>query len=292
MTRTRPGRLLPGALLALLSAVILACLPARAGSIENDRATCSRGSYRVQAACLDAIREMVDQDVEALVEREAGRFCVGADAAAVRKAQNDWLSYRTMQCNLIERSPGDGASMASASLCRLLLARQRAAALAIQAERAQPRCPELQLSAAASKPGVPDETLRRIPGSDYAWRIQGKRRATSLAVRRYPDDGRAKTVAELDLSACAFCSGHGGDCEKDGIFVLQQSAMPSRPFVLAVCHLRAQGRQLRLLDPQAFGSAVQLQVTGDERLDWALEKGRLRVVADRTEPIVWPPEER
>lgn len=290
-----PASCLPATLaIVILAATLLAPTAHAQREIDEDLAACENDPrFRVGGAaigeCLEMRRMVLDRQISDLAESQAKRFCVAADQAEARDAQADWLSYRTAHCGLITRSPGNTGSYVSGTVCNLILARQRMAGLKLMQLYARPLCPAFELVDEASRPGEQTDVPVEIPGADLEWMVAGEFGNELLVVRE--TTGRERVLSETDLSGCTFCSGEEDNCDADGVYVMVNPEIATRPRVFAVCHSGAHSQSLRLIDPVAFGSDVTFAAVGSYFLEWTVEKGELRVFLDgETEPShVYPP---
>lgn len=290
-----PARLPPLLALAAVAGCLLAPAASAQWEVEADLTACENDPrYRVGGAaigeCLDETRQSVDREIAAFAEREAGRFCAAADADAVRGAQRDWIAYRQSHCEVVSRSPGNTVSYVSGTVCNLMLARQRLASLRLMEAYARPRCQTYRLVERASRPGEQTGAVVPIPRSGLEWLIDGGLGEETLVVREA--EGRRRVLSETDLSGCFFCSGPEDNCDADGIYVMAEPEIPTRPRVFAVCHSGAHSQRLRLIDPVAFGSDVAFAAVGAYFLEWSVVDGQLRVFLDgeTTPSQVYPPE--
>ncbi|MGX1307983.1 uncharacterized protein YecT (DUF1311 family) [Amorphus suaedae] len=300
MLASRPAPPFPLARLAALAAfAVLATWPlapaAAQQEIDADLAACENDPrFRVGGAaigeCLEMRRAVLDRQIGDLAESQARRFCASSDQADVRAAQQDWLSYRAAHCGLITRSPGNTVSYVSGTVCNLILARQRMAGLKLMQLYARPLCPAFELVNEASRPGEQTDEPVEIPRADLEWVVAGGLGEEVLVVRE--TTGRQRVLSETDLSGCYFCSGEEDNCAADGVYVMADPEIPTRPRVFAVCHSGAHSQSLRLVDPVASGSDVAFAAVGSYFLEWKVEKGTLRVFLDgETRPSqIYPPE--
>lgn len=286
--------LLPLTVCLLLAAALCAPQARAQAEIDADLAACENDPrFRVGGAaigeCLEMRRMVLDRQISDLAESQARRFCFAGDQAEVREAQADWLSYRAAHCDLITRSPGNTVSYVSGTVCNLILARQRMAGLKLMQLYARPLCPAFELVDEASRPGEQTDAPVKIPGADLEWVVTGDLGEELLVVRE--TTGRERVLSETDLSGCYFCSGEEDNCDADGVYVMADPEIATRPRVFAVCHSGAHSQSLRLIDPVAFGSDITFAAAGSYFLEWTVERGELRVFLDgETEPSqIYPP---
>lgn len=290
-----PTRLAALRALAAVASCLFASAACAQWEIEDDLTACENDPrYRVGGAaigeCLDETRQSVDREIAAFAAREARRFCAAEDAEAVRGAQRDWLAYRQAHCAVVARSPGNTVSYVSGTVCNLLLARQRLDGLRLMEAYARPLCQSFRLVDSASRKGEQTGAAVEIPRSGLEWLIDGGMGDETLVVRE--TEGRRRVLSETDLSGCFFCSGPEDNCDADGVYVMADPEIPTRPRVFAVCHSGAHSQSLRLIDPVAFGSDVAFAAVGAYFLEWSVVDGQLRVFLDgeTTPSHVYPPE--